>query len=806
MPDFNFNGLTQTNPQPITNAAASPTQGNAPAGFNFAGVQQVDSDAANEAKYGTAPEMAKTAVEGVARGATLGVSDLAENELFDNAKERQARMQANPWTSNLSQMAGGAGLIAATGGAGAIAEGGGTLARVAAMGLEGGAFGAGNAVTDYSLGDPNLNAQKVLTDIGMGAALGGGLGILSRGVEAALPAATQKLSNALSSIKDYSATIGENAPEGSWMSKLNDGITGANGSPESIRDMSSNLGNVYKASKEAATDLYETAAPANISKALESMPLEQAQQNGFNIYDQLEKKISDLQASPDTFSTPQVKQIMMKMENLQNDLVGAKASFEVHDALNDFAKDLSKGIKFDTAPTATQMAVQEEMKGINTLVRSSLKDPAQWGEEAANHFSQTSDQYNAYKTSLKNFQTNFMKKEVSSTGAKNYVMDPGKVNTFFNNIGDVSQDLRKQYLEDFMQQADSLSKASENYYGYKAAEQTISDKVSQLAKKHEELTQVAQAMKNRIAPEGSNSRLTEFAGAGLAHAAGVSHPVVAGTLGAIEAYKAIKNPYALGSTLNSTINKIQALGNITNSVSKGITSASKSIFSGSARGAVVGGAVSATGYDKRVDRIQELANNPQMMIDHLNKTTNALYDAAPNITNSVNGTMTTAVNFLNSKIPKPQSKYPLSEPFEPSASQKDQFNRYYEAVNDPLSVLSSVKDGSISNEQIEALQAVYPHLLSEMRSNVVQNLNPNKDIPYSTKIALAKFLNTPLDASMTPQSMMSNQIALNGPQQSAQGMQKAPKGKEKTTLGGLKELDVASRSATNTESLESDDA
>ena len=51
-----------------------------------------------------------------------------------------------------------------------------------AYGAEGALFGGGNAVSDYALGDPELNGQKVLSYVGMGAGLGAGLGALSKAV------------------------------------------------------------------------------------------------------------------------------------------------------------------------------------------------------------------------------------------------------------------------------------------------------------------------------------------------------------------------------------------------------------------------------------------------------------------------------------------------------------------------------------------------------------------------------------------------------------------------------------------------
>lgn len=763
-----------------------------------------DNTVDTEEKYGNPLEQAKAGVEGIARGATFGGSDIAETKLGISTPENiKGRMEENPVTSTVGQMAGSIAPIAATGGAAAPAEAllgpGTTAARIAAMGLEGAAFGGSNAVTDYALGDPNLNAQKIVSDIGMGAALGGGLGILSKGIEAAVPAATEALNKGLSSLTSKIEGLPEKY-SGDWAQTLAQGMK--NTDPDvAVRKMSDTLGDIYSSSKSAAKDIYEKTLPSNLKESLVQVPLEQAQQKALDVYSQLEAKIQDLRANPDEFSPIQVKQAQKAVSDLQNNLVKSNDSYEIHSALHDFAKDISTGIKYDTLPTFQQQAVQGEMRGMNGIVRGLLKDPETFGPEAAEHFSQVSDLYNNHATTLKNFQRDFMKSVATSTGGKRAVIDPGKVKTFFNNIDEVGQDLRNTHFNDFLNSAQNLSKASENYAGFNAATDTISNRVSKLAQEYSELKGVAKAMASRTSP--SKGRFSEVLGAGVASAAGVPHPVVAGAIGAMEALKAIRNPYELGSTINNVFNKIRAIGKITERTGKAVSSGTKAIFSGSTRGAIQNASISSNNYDKNVSRLNELTQSPETMMNHLNSTTSAMYDAAPNISNGIHSTMMNGVNFLASKIPKPVTNYPMGQEFEPNETQKDTFNQYFNTVNNPVGVLTSIKDGEINNHQIEALQAVYPHLLQEMRSEMISQIQSPKakDIDYSVKMSIAKFLGQPLDANMTVPAIMSNQTVF-VPQQPPQ----APGKPGKSPLGGLKELDVASRSSTGTQELEEEPA
>jgi hypothetical protein len=166
-------------------AAAQPTHG---ADQNLEALQSFMKPETNAETYGTLPQQAIAGLEGVARGATFGTSDLAESKLGISTPEAiRGRMEENPITSGAGSLVGGAGLIAATGGLGAIPEAGaGLAAKLAGGAALGGAFGAGTAVTDYALGDPNLNAQKIATQIGLGALLGVGAEGLGAGINSVL--------------------------------------------------------------------------------------------------------------------------------------------------------------------------------------------------------------------------------------------------------------------------------------------------------------------------------------------------------------------------------------------------------------------------------------------------------------------------------------------------------------------------------------------------------------------------------------------------------------------------------------------
>lgn len=210
-------------------------------------------------------------------------------------------------------------------------------------------------------------------------------------------------------------------------------------------------------------------------------------------------------------------------------------------------------------------------------------------------------------------------------------------------------------------------------------------------------------------------------------------------------------------------------------------------------------------YKKNSDKISKLATMaPEALINHLAQTHQDLSEIAPNIAPHIQGIAIKGINYLHDKMPKPVQEFAGQEDYEPSKGQKDQWNQQYDVVNDPISILDHVKNGTLTSSHLEALQAVHPELLDSMRSKVMENATPKniQKLHYSTKMSLSKFLGKATDASFVPAAIMADQANYNMPAQQAAG---APKGKGKgSTQAGLRELSLAKRASTEVTKDESD--
>lgn len=177
--------------------------------------------------------------------------------------------------------------------------------------------------------------------------------------------------------------------------------------------------------------------------------------------------------------------------------------------------------------------------------------------------------------------------------------------------------------------------------------------------------------------------------------------------------------------------------------------------------------------------------------------------AAPNATKFAQVALGNAVQFLYSKMPKDgvagQSLFP--QEFKPSTLELAKFQRYVQAVENPYSVLAELKSGTLTHEHVEALQAVYPAIYNEVRTQTMDYVQKHQDLSYSKKVQLGTLLNLPVDPSMQPQAVLGLQKAFQPPQpaSSPQGAS----GAIRSTAKGMQGLKFNTRHATELENIAS---
>lgn len=134
------------------------------------------------------------------------------------------------------------------------------------------------------------------------------------------------------------------------------------------------------------------------------------------------------------------------------------------------------------------------------------------------------------------------------------------------------------------------------------------------------------------------------------------------------------------------------------------------------------------------------------------------------------------VNYLAALKPKTDPANTLDSKRVPSAMEKSAYDRALDIAEQPLVVLSGLKDGRITPSDIQALSTMYPNLynklISKVTSQIISQTDKGEIIPYKTRIGLSIFLGQPLDSTLTPAGILNAQpVPTQSPQQS-EGMAK----------------------------------
>jgi len=186
-------------------------------------------------------------------------------------------------------------------------------------------------------------------------------------------------------------------------------------------------------------------------------------------------------------------------------------------------------------------------------------------------------------------------------------------------------------------------------------------------------------------------------------------------------------------------------------------------------------------YDTKADQIRQLAGtDPAQLSEHLTNMHNTLDSAVPNIAPHVYATAANAISFLSQKLPKNGDNMIQEQLPSISKAQKNQWLNLHKIVNDPLTIMTHVENGTLNKHHLEAIKAVYPDIYKEMSLKMMEHLGQLKQkkeqLKYKRRISIAKFLGSPLDATMT-QAHMQAILTSAGPNtgEAAQASGKGPK-------------------------------
>lgn len=886
-------------------AGGSPAPAPTAAGSPPSGLDEFIAPEMNDAKYGGAGSQIAAGLEGVARGATLGASDLAETKLFGvPAADIKGRMQANPATSFLGSVGGGAGLIAATGGLGAPAEaalGAGLGADLAAGGAEGALFGAGNAVSDAALGDPNLNAQKILTDVGMGAVLGVGAGAIGSGLKSiagkfgrargSVAEAVAKESDAAnqsartaeviaseSGLKKSAGDIMDSAQrldlpvmsgmvsDNPWVQKAEDALI--NGAPTYSGIKRAQL---YADAYNGAVGALDEVVPestsgltkAQVGSALQdSLTSQIAEENKpiSQLYEAIKERTQHIPLSER--SAPAIARNILDLDEvkLSPSSPEAKVATRVADEISNlktvddvkaYRAILNRSISPTASPGEKRIAAILSDKLVN-LEENSIERYA--GKLKAGLADADPEKQEIFRPLVEQIDSLLEQKKIANAQYKPFIEkigalaeQLGKKRTYgpqdaINFIQDLTPEqisdrlfakknsqfmkffgeefpeqmaLMREYQKNALREASMQNGAFNPKVFFKklnSMEPEIQRSIffPEELKRLRDVETYLQSFPKNFNPSGTSgmSAFREFfhsptgALVGNARDFGIEQFIrLAGQM----PENMRPNPIDVGSEMADKFNAMSAARTMAIRTEKSISQNIRALVSGSGSAAAgEGSRFISHSYDQKVDRIKELAENPDAMAQHLANHVDGLNQTLPTVGQSVSNSIATTVNYLNSKIPRPVNQLPLSAKWEPSAAQKQKFDRYYSAATEPVGVLRQIKEASLTSEAMEALATTHPDLLKEMREQLQRQITPEKaeNLSLSQRQALSQFMGMPLDSSTMPSVIAANQAYLLKSAMENPASQSTAAGRSRSIQGGLQKMKIANRMASRSSQLE----
>lgn len=653
---------------------------------------------------------------------------------------------------------------------------------------EGAFYGLGQSVNEAALGDPSLNSEKILSNVGWGALLGGALGSTMKAGEVVVPESIEGARAAMKNL--YNKTVGlPGETPGPLMKQFAKTSSFVSGKPEEeilsaamqraksavhpeemttmTNDLVSSLQKQYDSVEDALRRANKDIRPQEMHATLEEMPHDWGMSQSLNVANSVERVVQEMESRPALFpaSAP------AKLKDLGQDFLRvsqkAENAADHFEAINELKRNIdSQYSLFKKDPNPASQEAFAKLKDLRGIIKENLENEEFWGDMAARQsgYNGALSEYLEAKSAPNSFQSKFMYK-TREGGQTVYKIDPVKVKTFLNKAnkseGTVRADILKNYLSTSNSLVDQIEKSYQSLPGNVPFNRNSLD--SMISKNHDVIKKTAeqaeyQRLMGGLGAGAHNTPLAEGAALGV----GMHMPVIGA---AMEAAALLKAPGLAFQRLYKVENMVQKA---TNTLSKYTKAIFKPIVRGAEPFAGYAGsqltpADKKDKHDKISTQIREMSD-PERAFDKIQKRTHDLYVSAPKTAGALGETLARGATFLNSKLPAPPAPKPLSPKYIPSSTELAQFQHYYDVVEDPFVALNEVKMGTLTASTIETLQNVYPKLYEEMQSSVMDELthqvSKGKLIPYQTRMALSLFLNQDLDSSLEPQSIMANQTAI----------------------------------------------
>lgn len=204
----------------------------------------------------------------------------------------------------------------------------------------------------------------------------------------------------------------------------------------------------------------------------------------------------------------------------------------------------------------------------------------------------------------------------------------------------------------------------------------------------------------------------------------------------------------------------QAMVNVIENIQKG-----ERLISNAAKGVVraSGEVLPMSRYPTEADRkkadkqLEMLAINSEPLLNVGGEARHYMPEASVAMAESAGA----AVQVLNQLRPKKVKPAPFSPEIEPTKEAKARYDRALDIALQPLVIMDSVKNGTVTPFDVGILNQIYPGLVKRLQQKVTQEIIDNeKPVPYRTRMGLSILMGEALDATLMPQAIVSAQATL----------------------------------------------
>lgn len=723
--------------------------------YEFAGLKSP-----REEKYGTTEQQLKTFGEGAAEGVAGPLATYTETALGVNPEDIRGRREENPITHGVGQVAGLAGSLATGVGEGALAaRAAEAIAPVAAesvasrlvsagvkAAIENMVIQSGDEISKKIINDPNQSAETAISDVGLAGVLGGVIGGGAASISPLWRTAFGNKSGQL--VSDFKGRMIEHYAN-----------------PDPIAAATEELTQHYNELQKHASEVYgaEGLKARDVEKALPQVNpkmVNHATETSIKIQDTLDKMLKDEYKYP--------RRLTAKLEadlgayNAAAVKPEASAS-DIFNATQDLKNQLQSYSKFDKMikPTDDAYDFTKTAKSLAHDLREQLEDHKIFGE-AAKRQQAINSAFKDYLPKIKDFNTAFTKKI-----DEKYVIDPGKVATFLNQVEKPSGQSKIKILENYLGASDRYMNVISDTHHNLGIDSPIQHTSLSSLKYHMGEKTPGRKLADYFINKGSESTPGEFI-KGTAIGAIMGHPHIGGLLGAsssvINAFKSAI-PGLIKPFLTQETNSIGAKSAIDYAMNvvagdNAATKAAKSVFKGVGMSS---GQISHIANrdsrmrDKLDKQLQDLQKDPSPMEGLANNLGHYLPDHSTALAQS----SMNAVNYLNGLRPGNVKLAPLDSNIPPSSSAKSRYNNALDIANKPAILLNKISDGTITPDNIKDLKTLYPQyynsLASKLMEQMTDHISKGDTVPYKTRLGLSMFLGQGMDSTITPTSILSAQ-------------------------------------------------